>query len=307
VCAWAILEPSFQLQHERCRNRTVTNAERQGNAWGHARVLLASRAVRPATLLVIAGVLLGSSRAEAYRPFDGTDADVAELGSFELELGPAHWYYQSGQESLRGHYLIAPATVLNFGIFKDTELVVDFEDFVALGPLNGRPNAALLNTDVLVKHVFREGILQGKTGLSIAVEAGPLTPEINGTNAFGASVNALFSYRWDWGTVHFNEWPSYTREHNLDLYSGVIVEGPHEWVVRPVTELYVEKEFNGDLTESALIGAIWTLRESFVLDLGVRGARIDDDCAAEVRLGFTWSLPMWVPTENAAAQTARRD
>ncbi len=204
----------------------------------------------PAALLLAAGAALVSRQAAAYRPFDGTDADVAELGEFELELGPTHWYNQAGQ-----NYAIAPATVLNFGIFENTELVIDFEDFVALGPLDGRAAVALRNTDVLVKHIFREGILQGKTGLSIAVEAGPLTPEINGTNAFGASANALFSYRWDWGTVHFNEWPSYTREHNLDLFSGVIVEGPHEWVVRPVSEIFVEKEFNGVLTESAASSA----------------------------------------------------
>ena len=240
-----------------------------------------------------------SSPARAYRPFDGTDADVAELGEFELELGPTHWYNQAGQ-----NYLIAPATVLNFGIFENTELVIDFEDFVAVGPLDGRPSVALRNTDVLVKHIFREGILQGKTGISFAIEAGPLTPEINGTNAFGASLNALFSYRWSWGTVHFNEWPSYTREHNLDLFSGVIVEGPHEWVVRPVSEVFVEKEFNGVWTESALVGAIWSVKDSFQLDLGVRGARIGDDNAAEIRLGLTWAIPMWTPKPEEEPPTA---
>jgi hypothetical protein len=245
-------------------------------------------------LLLAAAVALVSSHAEAYRPFDGTDADVAELGAFELELGPAHYYNQAGQS-----YLIAPATVLNFGIFEGTELVIDFQDFIAVGPLAGRPVAALKDTDILVKHVFREGILQGKTGISFAVEAGPLTPEINGTDAFGASVNALFSYRWSWGTVHFNEWPSYTREHNLDLFSGVIVEGPHEWVVRPVSEVYIEKEFNAVVTGSALVGAIWNVKDSFQLDLGVRGARIGDENAAEVRLGLTWSLPMWEPKEKS--------
>ncbi len=239
-----------------------------------------------------------ASSAWAYRPFDGTDADVAELGSFEIELGPAHWYRQAGES-----YVIAPATVLNFGILENTEIVVDFEDFVALGALNGRPRAALLNTDILLKHVFREGILQGKTGVSIAIEAGPLTPEVNGTNAFGASLNALLSYRWDWGTVHFDEWPSYSRNHNLDLFSGVIVEGPHDWVVRPVSEIFYEKEFNALQTESALVGAIWTVKESFALDLAVRGARIGEENAAEVRLGFTWSIPMWVPAENGAAKT----
>lgn len=237
-------------------------------------------------------VALRSAPAWAYRPFDGTDADVAELGDFELELGPTHFYYEAGHT-----YSIAPATVLNFGIVKDTELVIDFENFIATDPSDGRPRVALLNTDVLVKHVFREGILQGKTGLSIAVEAGPLTPEINGTNAFGASVNALFSYRWDWGTVHFNEWPSYTREHNLDLYSGIIVEGPRQWAVRPVSEIFVEKEFNGAQTESVLVGAIWEVKESFQVDLGVRAARIGDDDAAEVRFGFTWAIPLWKTAE----------
>jgi len=55
-----------------------------------------------------------------------------------------------------------------------------------------------------------------------------------------------------------------------------------------------------------LLGAIWTLKESFVLDLGIRGARIGDENAAEVRLGFTWAIPMWSPTENAATQISGR-
>jgi hypothetical protein len=250
--------------------------------------------------IVTLGATFLARRAEAYRPFDGTDADTAELGSFELEMGPAHFYAQGSR-----NYLIAPATVLNFGILPNTELVIDMKDFVALGAVpTGDPRVQLLDTDVLLKHVFRKGILQGKRGLSIAAEGGPLTPEINGTNAFGASLDVIVSYRWDWGTVHFNEQGQYTREHTGDLWSGVIVEGPHDWVVRPVTELYYERDFTIDQTESILVGAIWTLKESFVLDLGVRGARVGAESAGEIRLGFTWALPMWEPTENAAAMRA---
>ena len=41
-------------------------------------------------LLVIAVVLAASSReGKAFRPFDGTDAAVAEHGKVEVELGPA--------------------------------------------------------------------------------------------------------------------------------------------------------------------------------------------------------------------------
>ncbi|MGA3119894.1 MAG: hypothetical protein ABSF69_03900 [Polyangiaceae bacterium] len=247
--------------------------------------------------MVFAGVFLVAARADAYRPFDGTDADVTEYGFFELELGPAHWYDAAGQ-----NFLIAPATVLNLGIFEDTELVVDFDDFVAIGPLRGRPRFAVLDTDVLVKHVFREGVLQGKDGVSVAVEAGPLTPEFHGARGFGASLNALLSYRWSWGTVHFNEWPSYTRDHDFDLYSGVIVEGPQPWRVRPVAEVYVEKAWNEVTTESALVGAIWTCDESFVVDAALRAARVGDASAFEARFGFTWSLPLWAPREHPSSK-----
>jgi hypothetical protein len=245
-----------------------------------------SRVARALSVPVLIAVLLCESRAEAYRPFDGTDADVAELGTFELEMGPVHWCDRGGQQ-----YLLTPVTVLNFGILPGTELVIDFRGSVALGALAGRPRAALLGTDVVVKHVLREGILQGKSGLSIALELGPLTPEIHGNAGFGASSDLILSYRWDWGSVHFNEWPSYSRAHNLDLFSGVIVEGPHDWLVRPVTEVFYEKEFNAQQTVSALVGVIWTAKDSFVLDLGLRGARIGGDNAAEARLGFTWTIP----------------
>jgi hypothetical protein len=248
---------------------------------------------------------LSPAVASAYRPFDGTDADVAERGAFELELGPAQWYYQAGKGPLRGNYLVAPATVLNFGVFEDTEIVVDFQDFVALGPLGGRPAVAVIETDILVKHVFREGALQGKSGVSFAVEAGPLLPEINGRTGFGASLNAVLSYRWSGGTVHFDEWPSYTRDHNLDIFSGVIVEGPYQWPVRPVCEVFYENEFNAFAQESVLVGAIWNARESLALDVGVRGARIGSDHVAEVRLGFTWALPMWGGGEAPAIRASR--
>lgn len=40
-------------------------------------------------------VVFLSRAAFAYRPFDGTDADVAKEGEFELELGPVHYFRQN--------------------------------------------------------------------------------------------------------------------------------------------------------------------------------------------------------------------
>jgi hypothetical protein len=54
---------------------------------------------------VSASLFLVARDASAYRPFDGRDADVAEFGDFELELGPTQ-YYREGDRN----FLAAPAT-----------------------------------------------------------------------------------------------------------------------------------------------------------------------------------------------------
>ena len=248
-----------------------------------------------------------AARAHAYRPFDGTDADVAAHGEFELELGPTHYYRQGDQ-----NFLIAPTTVMNLGIFERTELVLDFENSVALGTLSpGEPRDSATDSDVLVKYVLREGVLQGKTGVSLAAEAGPLLPDINGTAAFGASLALILSYQWSFGALHWNEWAEYTRQQDFSLFSGVILEGPHDWTVRPVAEFFVEREFGVETTYSGLVGAIWTVQDSLALDLGVRAASIEGESAEEVRLGFTWAIPVWKPAEtdagtNREARLSRR-
>jgi hypothetical protein len=238
--------------------------------------------------------------ASAYRPFDGTDADVANRGEFELEMGPSDFYRIS-----RRNYLIVPSTVLNLGVLPETELVVDIHNFIALNPEPDAPRDRLLDTDVLLKHVFRKGVLQGGSGVSIALEAGPLTPEINGTNAFGATLEGIVSYRWPALAFHFNQWVQYTRAHNPLIFEGLIVEGPHDWTVRPVAEGFYTHEWNVGDEISALLGAIWAVRDSFSLDAGVRGARVMGANAIEARLGFTLAIPIWHVTENAdGANTA---
>jgi hypothetical protein len=245
-----------------------------------------------AAVLLMAGVTLAPARAQAYRPFDGTDADVAETGRFELELGP-QWYYEGGDGPLRGHHLVAPSTVFNLGVVRGTELVLDFDDYVALGPLDGRPPVALLNTDFKVKHVFREGSVQGGSGPSVAVEAGPLLPEIGGANRWGATLDLLVSYEWEGGAVHFNAWPSYNRADSIELIADVIVEGPRRWAVRPVSEVFYDRDLAGPESESVLVGAIWEVKDFLALDAGLRGAHVGQDHAAEARLGFTWTFPVW--------------
>jgi hypothetical protein len=266
--------------------------------------------IAPCAVLLFASTLAaataGAPNAQAYRPFDGTDAHVAAPGRFELELGPLHGYAQAG-----AHYVITPATVLNLGYLPRCELVVDLQNFVALDPPPGQPRDELVDTDILTKVVLLQGVLQDQgTGPSVAAEVGPLLPNVNAREAFGASLDVIVSERWRGFTMHVNTWLQLARGAlAADWFEGVILEGPFDAPVRPVGELFVERDFGARVTTwSALVGAIWRTREDLDLDVGLREARVGADRAAEVRLGFTWTLALWEPKKEGghARAVARR-
>lgn len=132
-------------------------------------------------------------------------------------------------------------------------------------------------------------------GPSVALEFGPLLPNVNGVDGFGASFNAIVSLRWKNFIIHVDDWAELTRtDMHFDWFTGVILEGPFEAPVRPVGELFVEHEWIANVTTwSALAGAIWRARDGLDLDVGLRIARIGDERASEVRLGFTWAVGVW--------------
>jgi hypothetical protein len=256
--------------------------------------------------IVLAVILttVSARDAHAYRPFDGTNADVAGLGEFELELGPVHWYSQAGN-----HYLISPATVLNLGILRGVELVVDFQNYVGIDEAPGQARDRLLDTDIFLKGLLRRGSLQGESGVSIAAEVGPLLPELNGANGYGASCNLIVSHHWRDLTLHLDNWVELTRgDLHFDWFEGVILEGSRDVAVRPVAELYWEREFvTGETTWSALFGGIWRAREALDFDVGLREARIGRDAVSEIRLGLTWTLTVWeAPSAGHAARSLSR-
>jgi hypothetical protein len=235
--------------------------------------------------------------ARAYRPFDGTDADVADVGNFELELGPANWYFAGP-----GHYLIAPATVLNLGFAPGWEAVAEFQNFVGLDPLSGQPRLRLLENDALLKLLVVPGSLQGVgPGPSAAVEFGPLLPNLDGESGLGASVDVVVSQRWPGLVVHANNWIQVTRgTRHLDWFEGVILEGSLSDAFRPVGEAFVEREWvTGVVTWSGLVGGIWRARSGLDLDVGLREARMGGQGVTEVRLGLTWTVGVWKPEEPA--------
>jgi hypothetical protein len=227
-----------------------------------------------------AGLLLGwSSQAVAYRPFDGTDAAVADPGEIELELQPAGAQWARDQ-----NLLIAPAVVFNYGLLENWEAVLEGQlqtPFAPSGP------TSLSASGVFLKHVIRPGSLQDQLGPSIATEFGVLLPDSSGDSRFGASIDTIISQRWDWGTAHLNIAAELTRNQRADVFTDLILEGPSKWLVRPVAEIFYEEEFGQAHTLSALIGAIWQVNDKLSFDVGFRHAITNGLNVNEIRAGLT--------------------
>lgn len=234
--------------------------------------------------MVAFGLCAFSAPAAAYRPFDGTDAAVAKKGEMEIELQPAG---RLRDES--GTSLIAPAWVVNYGLKEDWEAVLEGQGQTSLSPLGP---TTLTAAGAFLKHVVVPGSLQDKTGPSVATEFGVLLPDSNGASGAGASLAAIVSQRWDWGTIHLNAETALTRDHHADVFVGAILEGPSTWTVRPVAEIFYENEFGKMTTISGLAGLIYRVNDSLSFDIGIRHASTNGHPVNEIRAGLTFGFPL---------------
>jgi hypothetical protein len=236
-----------------------------------------------AALAMAAALTCWCGDVEAYRPFDGTDAAVAETGEIEIELGPVE-YLRGGAERT----LLAPDLRINYGFIPGWEAAL--EGKLTHGLTAGVPRTSLVESQALLKGVLREGTLQEKPGPSIATEFGVLLPGINDQHGAGAVLNGIVSQRWDWGTVHLNAQIELTRQRHADYFLDSIIEGPHDWPVRPVAEIFYESDVSLFRSGSALVGAIWQVQDNIAVDFGLRGARVNGQTAGEIRAGVTFAF-----------------
>jgi hypothetical protein len=241
--------------------------------------------LRKAILASLAAAGLVAAPAHAYRPFNGTDGDVAEAGMYELEFSPLG-YERHGA----GRTLMGPAIVNNFGLPGAFEIVLEGRLEHDIGASEGYRDR-FGDTALSVKHVLRKGALQGESGVSIAAECGVLLPEAHGDRGHGGTCAGIVSQQFGAVTVHLNGEVARNRDHSNSRFVGVIVEGRSEGV-RPVLELYDERDNRGGRTNSALVGAIWRHSEDLAFDAGIRRAREDRENVTELRVGLTWSFPM---------------
>ena len=236
-----------------------------------------------AATLLVASTLV--SPVYAYRPFNGTDAAVADVGELEFELQPAGVLQEGGTQTL-----VAPWLVTNFGFAKNWEAVLEGK---LQTPLSSNEPPSLTDAGLSLKYVLREGSLQEKSGPSIATEFGTLLPGVGADAGVGGTWATIISERWDWGTIHLNLQPSLTRDHRAELFVSTILEGPSKWKVRPVAEIFFDDTFGEETTVSGLVGLIWQARENVAVDFAIRAAATNGRPVEEIRAGVTFGIPVW--------------
>lgn len=148
----------------------------------------------------------------------------------------------------------------------------------------------MVGNAVLLKHVMREGSLQGKSGFSVATEFGFELPGINAESGTGAILAGIVSKGGQWGAWHLTAEAVRTRDNTTEFAFGTILEGPEYWLVRPVAELSYAHEAGGSEEAGILVGAIWNFSENLGFDAGVRRSFLGSERSTELRLGFSFAF-----------------
>ena len=230
-----------------------------------------------------AGFLLLPTCAWAYRPFVSTDAAVADPKEVEIELG-----YFNLERARRENTVRTPSLVLNYGLFKNWEAVGELR-------VEASPDFEITDPGLFLKAVLKEGFLQEKPGVSVAIEAGPLLPStLRGEHGVGFEAIGIVSGRVSPCTVHVSTGGGIGRADTRPFWIwGVIGE------LSVARNLRLVGEVNGESTQgelpnnSALLGFIWQPTSSNVfLDAGIRRgiSRAAPDWEFTIGVTFGFSL-----------------
>ncbi len=229
----------------------------------------------------VAMVLLGAGPVSAYRPFVSTDAAVADPKEIEIELG-ALTLDRRGHENT----FTTPSVVVNYGVLERWELVGEFRVQEGSG-------TEITDPGVFLKGVLKEGVLQDKDGVSLAVEAGPLLPStVKGERGVGFEASGIFSARLAPITLHVNVGGGIDRSDARPFVTwGLIAELPVTTRFRFVSEVNGESTKGQRPNNSVLVGVIWQPSSSNIfLDAAVRrgisSGAPDWEFTAGVTFGF---------------------
>jgi len=211
----------------------------------------------------VSTLLLMPWTAWAYRPFISTDAAVADQRDLEIELGYFTLEQSKGENTFR-----IPSLVLNYGAWKNTEIVGEFRI-----ERNPRGDIDVVDPGLFLKAVLKEGLLQEKPGVSFAIEAGPLLPStVADERGVGFEAVGILSGRVAPLTLHLNGGGGLDRAAAQPFgVWGLMSELPILPRFRLVGEIAGESVTRQRPNNSVLVGVIWQPSPSNVFfDAGVR-------------------------------------
>jgi hypothetical protein len=224
--------------------------------------------------------LLCTFPAWAYRPYDATDADVADDDEVELEIGWRNSQFADVEE----HAVRATA---NFGIAQGREVVLEGE-WQHFETTFGETESSVSDLGLFLKQVHRRGSLQGGQGLSIASECGVLIPTSSEESGPGGECLLIASHSTAALSMHVNAAIAFETDHHWEQSFGLIVEGPASWRLRPGFEL-LHEDAEGDGAEmSVLAGVVWSASKRVALDMAFRRGLEPSGEPDEWRMGMTW-------------------
>src|SRR5712664_1586314 len=239
--------------------------------------------------VAVAMVLLSAGPVSAYRPFVSTDAAVADPKEVEIELG-ALTLDRTGHEST----FTTPSVVVNYGVWERWELVGQF------GVQEGS-GTEITDPGVFLKGVLKDGVLQDKDGVSLAVEAGPLLPStVKGQRGVGFEASGILSARLAPVTFHVNLGGGVDRSDARPFANwGLIGELPVSSKFRFVSEVNGESTKGQRPNNSVLVGFIWQPSSANIfLDAAVRRGISSGAPDWEVTAGVTFGFKLAPSTRH---------
>lgn len=217
----------------------------------------------------------------AYRPFYSTDADVEKKKAVEVELGVLT-IDSYNSETL----FTSPSAVINIGLGKRIELVTEFKAVHTISNLSIK-KSQFEDVNLFLKGLFAEGALQGKRGVSVAMEGGFLLPtlkgEKTGTELTGIVSGKLYGFTW-----HFNLGGFIEKDgQEPGYFIGLILETPEYMRLRLVGEITYERVIEENGKKSLLIGVIYE-KGNLALDFAIRRGIAEDFFS--LTAGITFSI-----------------
>jgi hypothetical protein len=229
----------------------------------------------------VALLTAGATPAFALRPFDGTDAAVAEPQSVEVEFQPLGYLREADER-----WLLFPKGTINYGAGSGWEFNLELTRMLAMTEVEPTPTPRYEDFELGVKRVVRAGLMQGKKGPSLAAEADLLLPTSD-EKGTGIAGSLIYSDHFRWVGLHLTGEVANTRARELGRFGSAIFEFFDRHSAHPVMELTAERKDEHTTTLGLLGGVLWEPRARLVLDLALRTSYADQH-NAEVRAGITF-------------------